>query len=943
MKKPAPYPRPARSEPDHGVALILTVLIVAMLTVLVVGFNAATRTEQMAARNYSKQSASRAMASTAEQEATALLASVLTNLGDRRVVTQPGRALVEASTGEYETNLLSSAGNPSASGDTFNLNTGGVISSNANPDYFTAPWIYVTNTVAGSNVVAGRYAYWIDDDGSRLNLNYAGTNVRAGNAFYPSNARPLDVREALRGISNTFSNAFMTGFAAALTNTTTNPVLTTTSNRTPTWGYFFSPRQVRTFATNPISSNLWRAVQFRIAGGSGNLTNNRPPADLGRTNLNGSLLTAPPIVSAGGASFYRNFLANSASANNSFVTEIDSFIDNQLETPGVLRRFNNDGFEDKYTRSVLRQIVVNLNDYPLATGSASVAAGSTAVSGAAYTNAEGIPRNVVGHRPFIYLNEIAFRAAQATNSAGDTLELQLWLQVELANPYSTPWGEAGSIDFEIGDTSFVVGYDGTNGARATLAPINFTWTGRIELTGVGNNVPANSFVLTMPNSSPPNQPLRFVQEYQIRPTAAGIPTGASNVRVENVTIEPSWLTLRQYFNSPQTVRDWAQGDDFPAGHFEFVGTNEIPIVARYLGDNQSGSDSATAGKLDPSLANFNQPSVRGIAKNDPRVRRYSDVAPPAGGEPWLPVGGAGNPAITMGANNSTVNMSGGTGIAGIPNDDPPSTGNDVLAHPDFDIALNSRLANAAYLSPFEMGRVHTGLQWRTLHLHAQESSEGQNIPDWALLDVFTVTNAVVPAATRLNPNALPYPAMDIVMNGTNAITQGLGRLGAYAGLINGFASGNSPTNAQIRVGTTLTNAGLPATAAWTPAQATTASSNLFTMRFNGNWSGRRGALAQFPTNAYGSLAEILEVDGVGNVGTSKSEKEAKARVVYETMSPYSDTFTIHVVGQALEVTTYGATVRTNVVGETRLHTQVTRDPVTGVMRRSGTEPVLNYE
>lgn len=937
--------RAGASDDQRGVALVLTVLIVAMLTVLVVGFNAATRTEQMAARNYSKQSASRAMVATAEQEAAALLATVLSNVDTRRVVTQPGRALVLATAGSYETNLLSSAASVAASAELVDLNSLRTISSNANTGYFAAPWVYVTNTVDGVNVAAGRYAFWIDDDGSRLNLNYAGTNIRGNNAFYPSNARPLDVRPVLAGISNPLAVAFLRGFTAALTNNSTNPQVNDPPALppTPTWGYYFSPAQVRSFTTNPASASLWRALQFRIAGGAGNLTNNLPPAPVGRTNLNGPLLAQAPVISAGGASYARNFLANGAAGNNSLVNEIDALINNRLETPAVVDFFGGNGFLAKYGQNTLRQIVVNINDYPLATGSGSAAAGSTAVSGAGFTNSDGIPRNVTGFRPFIYLNEIAFRAAQATNPAGNILELQLWLQVELANPYSTPWGEAGRIDFRVTNTRIVVGYE-TNGTKGTLPPQNFTWNGEIELTGVGNNVPANSIVDTMTNSTPPNQPLRFVRVYEISRTGGGIPAGASNVFVESVLIEPGWVTLRQYFNNPATVRDWAQGGDFPANHFEFTGTNEIPVVTRYLGQGQTGADSAAASKLDATLQNFNDNAlVRGIAKNDPRVRRYADVTPPAGGEPWLRVGGAGNPNLTLGLNNSTVNMSAGTGLASVPNDDPPTTGNNILSHPDFDIDLSTRLVNATYVSAFELGRVHTGLQWRTLHLHAQELAEGSSIPDWALLDVFTVTNAVAPAATRLNPNALPYPSMNTLLTATNATNQGLGRIGAYVGLINGFAAANNPTNAQMLVAGTLTNAGLLASAAWTPAQAETAGTNLFMMRFNGNWAGRRAALSGFPMNAYGSLAEIVEVDGVGNVGTSKSEKEARARVVYETMSPFSDTFTIYSIGQALEVSTYGTTIRTNVVGETRLRTQVTRDPATGEMRRVSTEPVLGTD
>jgi len=242
--------------------MVLTLLVVAMLTVVVVGFNAATRTEQMAARNFSKLAAGRTMVTTAQQQAAVVLATALTNT-NHGLVTQPGRALIWDDAGKISTNMLSSEAVPGASGEMVDLNaTGAIAGTNAAvANFFRVPWVYVTNNVNGSNQVVGRYAFWIDDDGSRLNLNYAGPQARGNGAFYPTNSRPFDARQ-LEFSPSSISNAFLSGLQTALTHNSGSP-----RSNSPTWGYFFHPRQIRTFATGGArASSIWNGLQYQVAG-----------------------------------------------------------------------------------------------------------------------------------------------------------------------------------------------------------------------------------------------------------------------------------------------------------------------------------------------------------------------------------------------------------------------------------------------------------------------------------------------------------------------------------------------------------------------------------------------------------------------------------------------------------------------------------------------------
>ncbi len=66
------------------------------------------------------------------------------------------------------------------------------------------------------------------------------------------------------------------------------------------------------------------------------------------------------------------------------------------------------------------------------------------------------------------------------------------------------------------------------------------------------------------------------------------------------------------------------------------------------------------------------------------------------------------------------------------------------------------------------------------------------------------------------------------------------------------------------------------------------------------------------------LSEVLEVNGVSNVGNDESANEGRVRGFYDALAAASDVFTIYSVGYAMDR-------NTNVTGETFLRTQVARD------------------
>jgi hypothetical protein len=220
---------------------------------------------------------------------------------------------------------------------------------------------------------------------------------------------------------------------------------------------------------------------------------------------------------------------------------------------------------------------------------------------------------------------------------------------------------------------------------------------------------------------------------------------------------------------------------------------------------------------------------------------------------------------------------------------------------------------------FDLGQVHTGLQWRTLQFRSQDASEAavtpKSVPDWALLEVFSVTNSTVAVPAKINVNSLAFPA------GSNTapaalVAAGLARPLAMASLLAGNTNGTNATNAQIN-GVKLglsSNAVFPVSGANSYAAVAT---NIARLNFSPGWAQNRPT--NLPSNSIVMLAEVLEAEGVSNVGNDEAANEGRVRGFYDALTASSDVFTIYSVG-------YATTTNGTVTGEIFLRTQVARDP-----------------
>ncbi len=201
-----PPPRESRSR-GNGSALVITMMILVLVTVLAVGMMSLTRLERASARNTLDSVQARNFSDMAADHALALLRDAVTAAeatapaasagGHKFWASQPGRITVFNADGTMDAadsrDLFSSAaaGEPS-----FDLNQamfGGKhpilpAQGNAAAPTMAVQYVNVLKNPAGAatqaNPIMGRYAFWVDDESTKINLSTAdGTQQGLTNSY----------------------------------------------------------------------------------------------------------------------------------------------------------------------------------------------------------------------------------------------------------------------------------------------------------------------------------------------------------------------------------------------------------------------------------------------------------------------------------------------------------------------------------------------------------------------------------------------------------------------------------------------------------------------------------------------------------------------------------------------------------------------------------------
>jgi hypothetical protein len=612
MKMPSnPAGKVLPRDKSSGFAIVLTLIVIVMMTVLVIGFNAATRTEQMAARNYSYQEQAHLMAMLAVNKGVELLNSAMTN---PRVITQPGRYFSTNSGVNPLTSEFFITNGPMTNINAWQIKEGEsanhtnyFISTNTNPaSLFSVPLFTVmaTNAAGGATTPIGQYGFWIDDDGTRLNLNAAAPSGRT--SFLPTNARPLLLTNKIFG---GFDSKPRASFASWVQPANVKDA----SNG---WGWFFTPRQICSLSN--FGEITYHNMLFYIGAGplnvrdyestTNNSTNLSPGYALSADGLPAALDSSSGLLATYGSSNYSASLSGLTSALDAAAGKFFK------GTPYASYFGDSNGFAAKYGTNVLRQIIANINDATNAGGNGTFTGANTTDMLA--TNGGGtnpvIPSTVLGLRPAIFLNEVAVGVAYATKgTTTDTNgEVQIWMQSEMVDPYRTGLGGTYEVVYGLKSISFRGKYTDTNGSTNDFVNSQLSMTSPVRvgvatnLDGMGQKFLNNPKWFHVPDKA-------YCFEWQLGTnTVPPLPKGASNIVISSMTVQPSYVVIRARGGFPTTVRDWAAFEDFPTNGFQF---SSVPLGPKAYGTNTLGSGQYVA---PPNV--FTQ----SIEKNDPRVRRF---------------------------------------------------------------------------------------------------------------------------------------------------------------------------------------------------------------------------------------------------------------------------------------------------------------------------------
>jgi hypothetical protein len=937
---------------SSGVALVVTLMMMSVLVMMVVGLAGVMRNEQAAARNLTYQVLAEQLAEVGVRQG---MTAVLTNTPAAGQITATGPGwMLAGNTTRY---LVSPAGSVGQIKNLEEIGTNSLILGlrDGSRGGVYAGWTNLSLPGQPTNRPIGRYAWWVDDEGTKLNLNAVGPNNT--NLFLPYLTKYLS-RNTDPTIVPTFpfsADWVFADLATGATNSTNAAQALALRSRVlplPTPESMKDTNILPLTSANQIGTKVYRRRKGNVTTWSSNA--DLTPWGAPKVNLN------DPGVSA-------------------------LTISTNLTNAGWSSIFGNQTWATKFggaSSYVLGQFVANLQ---AARGTTNTNT-SSGIGAGIFQHRTGLPADPVPTVPgTTHINEVAISVTSLRGPANNVLTAYLQIQVELVNPYASD--DVSSYTLEVlprkfrfrvacsanpptGGASISPSYGSTVYTTADSTGIDGLITG-VWMGPMPDNSnprwPTNEFVtMAVPGlAAKTYQSVTMTPPIQLRITITA-PAGNRPLQLAQAYVQLDWIRLRR----GNQIVDWVSMDDFSQDqNFGANNTTRLPgdrgqmnFALNYPGAVPAGS------VITLPVAENNQPApaqAQGLAKSDPRVRFPAGVWNPAvlgsfrlGGLPaglqaWRRVRGVaanqagGSPVLTLGSHNLGIydGSATGTNVTGfsylLP--DPAPGVLDITNHPHFTAGYSS---TNGFTSIGQLGSLHLGLPWRTLRLQPTPAAElAQGPPDWILLDVFTATNPAV-ALPRVNLNGLITSLQ--ASNNTNPGVPILGNqiqtrpwplLGAMGTLRTNLFTTN--TNAFISNGVpiSLTN---PATAIPTNTLMAFATNNVprilsnpiaggTNWAVNSGWGNQRVSLAnRFPSNGLALTGELLEIRGVADDPTAGEDViEGRLRGFLDMVTTRSDTFSVWSIGQGLVVVTNssGNPIRTNVMGEVRKQTVFQREPI----------------
>jgi len=965
---------------EDASALILTLLVIVLLSTIVTSFLSSTRTEQTATRNYTSKTQAEMFATRATQEAMAKIQQGFTVNGTATTVitTQPGAiwqytfagGSCNAVTGKNPVALFSTNGTTTVNLN--NLQNPGNSTSSASSNQWTITGIASERinvvmenvTTAGSSQPIGRIAYYVDDEGTKLNVNAATGNRSTLNV----GTRPQDIAALVSSAAGNFSN-----------------IINSSSSNTSSvrgWSHFFRPEQVSA-AVSGISGNNtpFLSTATTSASSTANMTHLLTPWGTQRIAIN--TLSTNATNGAGDAS----------------VTTIHSALTNS-----TLTAIFSGNFSDKYTSTGVKQIAANLlqmRDPNTSNVTNSFNYKGPLLGSSSLNSSSSIPQEYLGFAPYPVVSEVSMDVTYS--NPPPYFRPYVRVNVELYNPYPVAFNNANAtLEFCMRGLTWNMAHT-INSTGQSFGPYryggygNWTdnssskehWSQSGKRDSAKNNTQfAEAFFsthtpygiqgLTIPAYSKVKYNLTgpFWGTYGQALTNSIFPFDQNDIKITSMTDVRCAITyIKIVGNStiqnglggatninPNTVRDWVLGADvgpfIPNDGNLSLNSNSNISFPRNAGTHE------TFWTADP-ISKYSYQRLCPLIKTS--MAASSNLT--ASTRAWT-------------ANASTTNQTFGTvtSATGVTTANQAELLNDANANPNYDsgntipsdpsfnnyngnaIYANATLSNdmrvpelptGNYSCPADLGLVPTNQRWRRLRMQMQPASEGTLIPDWALLDVITFgnsTNASNPLS-RLSPVNLNGR---FYLPGNASITPRTVGLSALAKVLENSTAGTiqDPMNP-------VSSASVNATKFWgNTVNATTIASAISNMTWsvNSTWGkgnstndpSSRRKTNKFPVNQYILPSEIMEIAGVadavsqGNYNNTASHfkwNEGRASALIPAVTTRSSLFTIYAYAQALDKSlNVDSEALTKTLVEVESDTSTT--PTTYKVKKIYTQPIL---
>jgi Tfp pilus assembly protein PilX len=699
---------------EDASALILTLLVIVLLSTIVTSFLSSTRTEQTATRNYTSKTQAEQFATSATQQAMATLQGAFNGNGTGTgvVTSQPGRItkyfFQNGTCTQNATNLFSENGSLFA--DMNNLSDPASNSSRTNSSSFLSITgnaaeslkVALVNMTSGNQTI-GRIAYYIDDEGTKINLNSAAGNRTTINAAYGKGA-------SLTGSANFTGNLITTFDAIINGNATTNS--TTIRN----WTSFFRPEQ----ALMVLGLNASQMANISTA----------PPSDYhlkytpwGTQRL---FINDQTIDDAGVCNIYSALTGLNATTGSASASP------NAYEINGMaLRNIFNGTFSDKYSSNGTKQIAANMlqmrdkNTIDLNFNWRGPILGSGNLSG-------GIPQSYFAFNPCAIINEVAIQPEQ--DLLGNTLKICVY--VEIWAPFYN-FLTADNSNYEL--VVNLQGASGTSIASLTTQTINRL----VPAIGYPNNKKVEKITFSG-NATNFNGTLSVTMgDIKLLATQGN----ASSIRdwITGSVIN-SLLPINTTLNSTTTVNYTVNSPWTTTANMSSIQRKDIRIKYDSTGTYSANNNSSTS-PWGVALHSFISDNSSQFLK----IINYASSSGPTGS--GTPEAGDIVSRDPLGAYTPVAVSVPFTEYGYYSSDWPPDhicQGRALFNFRFFNynryfcptLFAKDSTGNGLYIWPADLGKVMTDRMYRTLRVYWQPTQERLKgyIPDWALLDLVSFSS-----------------------------------------------------------------------------------------------------------------------------------------------------------------------------------------------------------